>query len=97
MSNMQADYIELAAAGLKVKSTYGGEAGSFMALINEINGVLNTAQEAWVGSSAEQYQQQWAELMPQFRNAAETLEILGANIERFAKDLEELERKHSQQ
>ena len=27
MSNMQADYIELAAAGLKVKSTYGGEAG----------------------------------------------------------------------
>lgn len=97
MSNMQANYVDLEAAGVKVKSTYGGDAGSFMSLINEINGVLNTAQEAWIGNASEEYQRQWEELMPQFRNAAEILQILGTNIETYAKDLADLEKKHSSQ
>jgi len=95
MSNMQANYADLEATGLKVKATYGGDAGSFMALINEINATLNTAQEAWVGNASQEYQRQWEELMPQFRNAAEILEVLGSNIETYAKDLASLEAKHA--
>lgn len=96
MANVQADWQTLQTIGTKLETEYGGDAGSFLALINEIDGHLNTAQEGWVGSSSEHYAEQWMqELMPQFKQAAEIIAILGKNINNYGKDLEEIERNHS--
>jgi WXG100 family type VII secretion target len=60
-------------------------------LVESINSDITKAQDTWQGAASKAYQEQWATLLPQFKQAAENVKTMGIQIMNYVSAQQEIE------
>ena len=60
-------------------------------LVGTINSDVSGASQVWQGAASQAYQEQWSSLLPQFKQAAENIVIMGSQITNYVTAQQEIE------
>lgn len=52
-------------------------------LVNTINNDVINTQDSWQGGASQAYQEQWSTMLPQFKQAADNITIMGTQITNY--------------